>query len=103
METDSVLQTKESSKPESGLFLLRKAVFLLTSSIGMSMAETLVNNAVERIGSSPEKLVKDDVKRLAGALEPPLSELVGTEKAARLTSALRVLVGGMVGGSGARA
>lgn len=84
-------------KTETGDFLLKKAVFLLSSSVGVSMAETLVRNAVAKIGSTPQMLVKDDIKRLAGVLEPNLSEFVGNDKAAKLTSALRVLVGGMAG------
>jgi len=71
---------------------------LLTSSVGKAMAETLVNNAVKQVGTTPEMLAKDDVKRLSVALEGPLSELVGRDKATKLTSALRVLVGGVVGG-----
>jgi hypothetical protein len=91
------IQTKEIGRPETGDFLLRKAVFLLTSSVGSAMAETLVNKAVIRIGCTPQRLVKDDIKRLAGAIEPSLSEFVGIDKAAKLTSALRVLVGGTSG------
>ncbi|MGH9823955.1 MAG: hypothetical protein ACREDR_11970, partial [Blastocatellia bacterium] len=85
------------AKAETGDFLLRKAVLLLSSSVGVSMAETLVKNAVQQIGSTPQMLVKDDIKRLASALEPNLSEFVGNDKAAKLTSALRVLVGGIAG------
>jgi hypothetical protein len=93
----SNIQTKELGRPETGDFLLRKAVFLLTSSVGSAMAETLVKKAVTQIGCTPQRLVKDDIKRLAGAIEPSLSEFVGIDKAARLTSALRVLVGGIAG------
>jgi hypothetical protein len=87
------IQTQQLRKPETGDFLLRKTVFLLTSSVGSSMAETLVKKAVAQIGCTPQRLVKDDIKRLASAIEPSLSEFVGIDKAARLTSALRVLVG----------
>jgi hypothetical protein len=89
--------SSESAKSESGEFLLRKAVFLLTSSVGKAMAETLVRNAVKKIGSTPERLTKQDIKRLAAVLEPSLSEFVGNDKATKLTSALRVLVGGISG------
>jgi hypothetical protein len=87
----------ELIKVESGYFLFRKAVFLLASSIGKSMAENLLRNAAHQIGSSPESLIREDIRPLAGALQPNLSEFVGNDKAAKLTSALRVLVGGMAG------
>jgi hypothetical protein len=90
-------RTQDPPKAETGEFLLRKAVFLLTSSVGMSMAQTLLNNALKQIGSTPQKLVKDDIKRLSSVLEGPLSEFVGKDKAGKLTSALRVLVGGTAG------
>jgi hypothetical protein len=94
----SVLNLESQPKPdESGEFLVRKAKFLLTSSVGMTMAEALLNNALERIGLTAQRLTKEDVRRLAGEMEPSLSEFVGTEKAAKLTSALRVLLGGAAG------
>ena len=91
------LHNPAAAKAETGDFLLRKAVFLLSSSVGVSMAETLVHNAVTQIGSTPRMLVKDDIRRLAEVLEPNLSEFVGTDKARKLTSALRVLIGGIAG------
>ena len=87
----------EPQKSESGEFLLKKAVFLLTSSVGMSMAETLIRNAVKQIGLTPEQVIKSDIKPIASVLERNLSEFVGNEKAAKLASALRVLVGGISG------
>jgi len=90
-------EAANSPNKESGVFLFKKAVFLLTSSVGMTMADTLVKNAIAQIGSTPEKLVKEDFKALSAKLESPLSEFVGSDKAAKLTSALRVLVGGITG------
>jgi hypothetical protein len=90
-------QTHDQPKQETGEFLLKKSIFLLTSSVGRSTAETLVDKAVHLIGCTPQTLVKDDIRRLASAIEPSLSEFVGTDKATKLTSALRVLVGGIAG------
>jgi hypothetical protein len=91
------MQPEAQAKVETGDFLLRKAVFLLTSSVGKTMAETLIDKAVKQIRSSPQTITKNEIKPLAHALEPSLAEFVGNEKAARLTSALRVLVGGITG------
>jgi hypothetical protein len=91
------MRSVEMTYPESGYFLFRKAVFVLTSSIGQSMAENLLRTAAHQIGSSPESLIREDIRPLAGALQPNLSEFVGNNQAAKLTSALRVLVGGVAG------
>jgi len=89
------MQTQNNIKAESGGFLIRKSVFLLTSSVGNAMAETLVGKAVAQIGATPESLTKQDIAKLAGVLEPSLREFLGSEKARKLSSALRVLVGGI--------
>jgi hypothetical protein len=91
------MQPQNEVQRESGDFLFNKSVFLLTSSVGRVMAETLVGNALQKIGSTPESLVHSDISRLATALEPALCEFVGNDKAKKLASALRVLVGGMSG------
>ncbi|MGH9830298.1 MAG: hypothetical protein ACREDR_44380, partial [Blastocatellia bacterium] len=62
-----------------------------------SMAETLIRNAVKQIGRTPEQVIKSDIKPIASVLERNLSEFVGNEKASKLASALRVLVGGISG------
>ena len=87
----------EPKRDETSEFLVRKAKFLLTSSVGMAMAETLLQNSLEQIGLTSHTFTKEDVKRLAAVMEPSLSEFVGTDKAAKLTSALRVLLGGVAG------
>lgn len=61
----------------------------------MTMAETLMKKALEQIGRTPDTLMRTDIPKLAESLEPALSEFVGNEKAGKLVSALRVLVGGM--------
>ena len=87
----------EGESRESGEFLMKKAVFLMTSSVGAAMAEALVRDGLKQIGATPEGLAREHIGRLAGVLQPRLSEFVGNDKAAKLTSALRVLVGGISG------
>ena len=80
----------------SGEFLVRKSVFLLASSVGKVTAETLISQAIDKIGRTRADLTPSDIPPLAVSLKPALSNFVGDEKAERLTSALRVLVGGVV-------
>lgn len=82
------------SSSAKGEFLYAKSVFLLTSSVGKAMAEVLVKQAIAKIGSSSALLATGDIGRLAATLEPELASLVGADKAQRLASALRVMVGG---------
>jgi hypothetical protein len=91
------MQPQGEVQKKSGDFLFNKCVFLLTSSVGRVMAETLVSNALQKIGATRQSLVQSDISRLATALEPALCEFVGGEKAKKLASALRVLVGGVTG------
>jgi hypothetical protein len=80
----------------NGHFLVRKSIFLLASSVGKAVAETIINQAIEQIGRSPSLLTEADIPGLSVKVKPALAKFVGEEKAERLTSALRVLVGGMV-------
>ena len=79
----------------SGDFLVKKSIFLLTSSVGGAMAETLITRGLEQIGRNGSTLAQGDIVRLAAAIEPALRAFVGTDKARQLTAALRVLVGGV--------
>jgi len=79
-----------------GAFLVRKCVFLLTSSVGQAMAENLVDAALKQIRVPHDNLNTSDIQPLSAQLRRGLSPFVGDEKAERLTSALRVLVGGVV-------
>ena len=88
---------QQQTARHAGQFLFNKSVFLLTSSVGKAMAENLVTQATSRIGSSPSELVTDDIPQLAATLEPDLASFVGNDKAKRLASALRVMVGGFAG------
>ena len=78
-------------------FLFQKSVFLLVSSVGKEMAETLICRALLEMGTDPQTLTRDDIEPLSLRLEPALTPFVGGDKARRLASALRVLVGGTVG------
>ena len=89
------MQSKDGIPSSSGDFLFRKSIFLLTSSVGQAMAETMVKKAVFLIGATPATLKQEDVPRLSTTLESALREFVGNEKAARLAAALRVMVGGV--------
>jgi len=80
----------------SGEFLVKKSVFLLASSVGTVTAETLISRAIDEIGRTRAGLTASDIPGLALTLKPALSSFVGDEKAERLTSALRVLVGGVL-------
>jgi hypothetical protein len=80
---------------DDGHFLVVKSVFLLTSSVGKDMAETLIHQAMERIGVTEGTLRRTDFVRLSAHIEPALQPFVGQDKAQRLASALRVLVGGI--------
>ena len=80
----------------NGEFLVRKSVFLLASSVGKVTAETLISQAIDRIGCTRTGLTASDIPPLAVSLKPTLSNFVGDEKAERLTAALRVLVGGVL-------
>lgn len=79
-----------------GEFLVRKSVFLLASSVGTVTAETLISQAIERIGCTRAALTESDISPLAISLKPALSTFVGDQKAEQLTAALRVLVGGVL-------
>lgn len=59
------------------------------------MAETLINQAMEHIGVTSLTLTRGDIVKLAASVEPALRPFVGFDKAQRLASALRVLVGGI--------
>jgi hypothetical protein len=78
-------------------FLFQKSVFLLVSSVGKEMAETLICRALLEMGTDPQTLTRDDIEPLSLRLEPALTPFVGGDKARRLASALRVLVRGTVG------
>ena len=80
----------------SGEFLVQKSVFLLASSVGKVTAETLITQAIDKIGRTRAGLTASDIPPLALSLKPALSTFVGDEKAERLTAALRVLVGGVL-------
>ena len=80
---------------DDGHFLVVKSVFLLTSSVGKEMAETLINQAMDRIGVTASTVTRNDMVRLSAHVEPALQPFVGLYKAQRLASALRVLVGGI--------
>jgi hypothetical protein len=80
----------------SGEFLVRKSVFLLTSAVGKSAAEAMILHAVGEANLSVQTLTPADIPRIAQLVEPALRPFVGDEQAHRLASALRVLVGGVV-------
>lgn len=80
-------------------FLVLKSVFLLTSSVGKDMAETLINQAMEHIGVTSLTVTRNDFVKLSVSIEPALRPFVGLDKAQRLASALRVLVGGVLSNS----
>lgn len=61
------------------------------------MAEALIGKALQQMGTEPKLLRPADIEQLSVKLEPALKPFVGNEKAQRLASALRVLVGGTVG------
>jgi hypothetical protein len=90
------MQSESGVKEPAGEFLVRKSVFLLTSSIGVTMAEKLVNQAMGQIGVEPAALTQSNIASLADAIEPALQPFIGHEKARRLAAALRVLVGGVL-------
>ena len=78
-------------------FLFQKSVFLLISSVGKEMAEALIGRALREMGTDPQSLKRADIEPLSVRLEPALTPFVGGDKARRLASALRVLVGGTLG------
>lgn len=80
-------------------FLVVKSVFLLTSSVGKDMAETLINQAMDHIGVTSLTVTRNDIVKLSVNIEPALRPFVGLDKAQRLASALRVLVGGVLSSS----
>lgn len=78
-------------------FLFQKSVFLLVSSVGKEMAEALIGRALREMGTDPQALKRADIEHLSAKLEPALIPFVGGDKARKLASALRVLVGGTLG------
>ena len=92
------MQPLEANKEPSENFLLKKSVFLLASSVGKATAEKLIEQAVTQLRIDGSRLAVGDIPRLAGAIEPSLRALVGNDKAQKLASALRVLVGGAITG-----
>jgi hypothetical protein len=80
-----------------GDFLFKKSVFLLVSSVGKDAAEALIQRALQQMGTERQALKPGDIAELSVKLEPALKPFVGGDKAHRLASALRVLVGGSVG------
>jgi hypothetical protein len=88
---------KPADAKDTGQFLVRKSIFLLSPSLGPAVAEKLVMRGLEFLRVAPDSLVSADIPRLATVLEPSLRDFLGNEKAKRLASALRVLVGGAFG------
>jgi hypothetical protein len=88
------LQGINEEPPEN--FLLKKSVFLLASSVGKATAEKLLDQGIIQLRIDASRLAAGDIPRLALAIEPSLRALVGNEKAQKLASALRVLVGGAI-------
>jgi len=82
--------------PKNSQFLIQKSIFLLASSVGKAVAETIIHQGIQQMGASPTTLTEADIPGLSIKVKPALEKFVGEEKAERLTSALRVLVGGMV-------
>lgn len=93
MTMDAALRNEPSEN-----FLLKKSVFLLASSVGRATAEKLIEQAIIQLSIDASRLAVGDIPRLAGAIEPSLRTLVGNDKARKLASALRVLVGGAITG-----
>jgi hypothetical protein len=92
------MQPQGVTKEPSENFLLKKSVFLLASSVGKATAEKLIEQAIIQLRIDASRLAVGDIPRLAGAIEPSLRALVGNDKAQKLGSALRVLVGGAISG-----
>jgi hypothetical protein len=89
------MQTQYEVGRSSGSFLVQKSVFLLSPSVGKAMAETLINQSLEQLGIKGTDILQSDIPALSTRLEVALRPFVGDEKAQRLASALRVLVGGI--------
>ena len=85
-----------TGQTNSGEFLVRKSVFLLTSAVGKSAAQAMIENAMLQAGLSVATMSPGDMASVAARVEPALRPFVGGEQARRLASALRVLVGGLV-------
>ena len=88
------MQPQGTLKEPSDNFILKKSVFLLSSSVGKATAEKLLEQAMRQLRIDAPRLAAADIPRVAGAIEPSLRALVGNEKAQKLAAALRVLVGG---------
>ena len=89
------METQRNVAQASGPFLIQKSTFLLSPSVGRAMAETLINQALQQLRLGVDDVAQGDIPALALKLEPALRQFVGDEKAQRLASALRVLVGGI--------
>lgn len=88
------MPTPTAGGKNTGEFLVKKSIFLLSPSLGPAVAEKLVTRGLEFLRVEATSLAASDIPRLATVLEPSLRDFLGNEKAKRLASALRVLVGG---------
>ncbi|HEY6330092.1 MAG TPA: hypothetical protein VI756_12205, partial [Blastocatellia bacterium] len=68
-----------NGSPPSGEFLVRKCVFLLTSSVGRAMAENLIDNALKAIHVPAANLNTSDIALLSMQLLPALGPFVGED------------------------
>ena len=68
---------------------------MLASSVGNDMAAKIVEEGLESLGLQAADLTENNMTQLSGVIERALRSFVGDDKARRLASALRVLVGGV--------
>ena len=89
------MPTEPAIKANTGEFMVRKCVFLLTSSVGQAMAAKIVEEGLQSLGIQAAALTVSEMAQLSAVIERALRSFVGDDKATRLASALRVLVGGV--------
>ena len=89
------MPTQPAIKANTGEFMARKCVFLLASSVGNDMAAKIVQEGLASLGLQAADLTVNNMPHLSGVIERALRSFVGDDKARRLASALRVLVGGV--------
>jgi hypothetical protein len=59
-----------TAQTSSGEFLVRKSVFLLTSAVGKSAAEAMIQNAVLQAGLNTATMLPGDMATVAAKVEP---------------------------------
>ena len=87
-----------TGQTNSGEFLVRKSVFLLTSAVGKSAAQAMIENAMLQAGLSVATMSPGDMASVAASVEPALRPFVGAQIGFQYGDVEDLFLGGPEGG-----